>query len=198
VTWRVRSDFIRRMTAVHRTPASEEHESDAAVVQRVQGGDIEAFGVLVARYHGRCLQFAERFLGERSDAEDAVQMTFVRAWSALGRYHEQARFAAWLLTILNNECRAIANRERRHAKYVVTDEEALKRAVAREPAKSHENERLTRALARLEPLLREAFLLRHVEGLNYEEMIMTTGAGESALKMRVKRACQLLRTMLEE
>ena len=186
------------MTAADRTRASEEHESDAAVVQRVRDGNIEAFGILVTRYHGRCLLFAERFLGERADAEDAVQMTFVRAWAALDRYREQARFAAWLLTILNNECRAIASRERRHAKYVVTDEDALKRAVAREPAKSDENERLTRALAELEPLLREAFLLRHVEGLNYEEMITSTGASESALKMRVKRACDMLRIILEE
>jgi RNA polymerase sigma-70 factor (ECF subfamily) len=51
---------------------------------------------------------------------------------------------------------------------------------------------------RLEPLLREAFLLRHVEGMSYQEMVAMTGAGESALKMRVKRACEALRTFLED
>ena len=58
-------------------------------------------------------------------------------------------------------------------------------------------DRVEQALAELEPLLREAFLLRHVEGLGYGEMQSVTGAGLSALKMRVKRACDALRGKLE-
>lgn len=180
------------------SPGQDDTESDASIVRRVRAGDVDAFGGLVARYHGQCLQFAERLLGQRADAEDAVQMTFVRAWSALGRYEEQSRFVAWLFAILTNECRAIANRERRHAKHVVSDEAALSLAVAPAPRDADTPERLTRALRTLEPLIREAFLLRHVEGQSYEEMMMITGAGESALKMRVKRACDALRILLEE
>jgi RNA polymerase sigma-70 factor (ECF subfamily) len=164
----------------------------------VRAGDVDAFGGLVTRYHGRCLRFAEGALGERADAEDAVQMAFVRAYSALDRYQEQSRFGAWLFSILTNECRAIANRERRHAKHLVMDEDALSRAVAPEPRDGDQPERLARALGTLEPLIREAFLLRHVEGQSYGEMMAITGAGESALKMRVKRACDALRILLEE
>ena len=65
-------------------PGQDDTESDASIVRRVRAGDVDAFGGLVIRYHGQCLQFAERVLGERADAEDAVQMTFVRAYSALG------------------------------------------------------------------------------------------------------------------
>jgi RNA polymerase sigma-70 factor (ECF subfamily) len=54
------------------------------------------------------------------------------------------------------------------------------------------------ALARLGPDYREAFVLKHVEELSYEEMAELTGAGISALKMRVKRACEQLRTLLSE
>ena len=176
----------------------DDKESDASIVRRVRAGDVDAFGGLVVRYHGQCLQFAEHLLGERADAEDAVQMTFVRAYSALDRYEEQSRFVAWLFSILTNECRAIANRVRRHAKHVVTDDAALSRAVAPEAHDADTSERLTHALGTLEPLLREAFLLRHVEGQSYEEMMMITGARESALKMRVKRACDALRISLEE
>jgi RNA polymerase sigma-70 factor (ECF subfamily) len=179
-------------------PGPEDEESDASIVRRVRAGDVDAFGGLVARHHGQCLRFAERALGERADAEDAVQMTFLRAYSALNRYEEQSRFGAWLFSILTNECRAIANRERRHAKYIVTDEAALSRALAPEAREGDASERLTQALVTLEPLIREAFLLRHVEGQSYEEMMMITGAGESALKMRVKRACDALRILLEE
>jgi RNA polymerase sigma-70 factor, ECF subfamily len=189
------------MAAAHtvRVHASngDDQESDASVVRRVRAGDVNAFGSLVARYHGRCMRFAARVLDERADADDAVQMTFVRAYSALGRYQEQSRFVAWLFSILAKECRAISNRERRRAKHVIADEEALNRAVAHETP-DDESERLTHALGRLEPLIREAFLLRHVEEHSYKEMMLITGAGESALKMRVKRACDALRVLLEE
>jgi RNA polymerase sigma-70 factor (ECF subfamily) len=181
-----------------RAPDQDDCESDAAIVRRVLDGDIEAFGGLVERHHGRCLTYAQRFLGERADAEDAVQVMFVRAYSALGRYREESRFVGWLFAILTNECRAIASRERRHAKLLVIDEAAMNRAAAPEPVVSDDGERLTAALEMLEPLLREAFLLRHVEELSYAEMMTMTGAGESALKMRVKRACEALRARLEE
>jgi RNA polymerase sigma-70 factor (ECF subfamily) len=59
-------------------------------------------------------------------------------------------------------------------------------------------EAIDRALATLDADLREAFLLKHVEQLNYDEMAAATGLGVSALKMRVKRACDRLRVALEE
>jgi RNA polymerase sigma-70 factor, ECF subfamily len=54
------------------------------------------------------------------------------------------------------------------------------------------------ALAKLEPAQREAFLLKHVEQLSYDEMALVTGVGVSALKMRVQRACDRLQVLLED
>ena len=59
-------------------------------------------------------------------------------------------------------------------------------------------EEIARALAALPAEQREAFLLKHVEDLSYEEMSEITGVGISALKMRVKRACARLRELLQE
>ena len=59
-------------------------------------------------------------------------------------------------------------------------------------------EELDRALQRLDTDQREAFLLKHVEDLGYDEMAAVTGVGVSALKMRVKRACERLRVLLHE
>jgi RNA polymerase sigma-70 factor (ECF subfamily) len=59
-------------------------------------------------------------------------------------------------------------------------------------------EEIQRALGRLGPAHREAFLLRHVEGLEYEEMARLTGANETALRMRVKRAAERLRELLRD
>src|SRR5436853_204143 len=64
---------------------------DAADVQRVLSGDVDAYAKLVDRYYDRCARFAIRMLGNRDDAEDALQSTFLRAYRALGRYQERDR-----------------------------------------------------------------------------------------------------------
>jgi RNA polymerase sigma-70 factor, ECF subfamily len=175
------------------------NRSDAAIISRVLDGDVEAYGALVARYRERYARFAVHMLGERDDAEEALQDAFVRAYRSLGQCADPGRFDAWLFRILANRCRTAGARRARRARTFVRDEVALGGASAEHPAERHEwREEIQRALARLEPEQREAFLLKHVEDLSYEEMAALTGAGVSALKMRVKRACDRLRGLLEE
>ena len=82
---------------------------------------------------------------------------------------------------------------------VTVDEEALGAAAVGSGAAAAEwRAEIDRALALLEHDQREAFLLKHVEQLSYEEMAEVTGAGVSALKMRVKRACERLQALLGE
>jgi RNA polymerase sigma-70 factor (ECF subfamily) len=136
-------------------------------------------------------------LGNREDAEDVTQETFVRAYGALGRYDGQVAFQTWLMTILINRCRtSLQLRTRREARVVVNDAAI---AQASTPATADDfmlRETIGVAIAQLEPLQREAFLLKHVEDLSYDEMAVATGAGISALKMRVQRACERLQQLL--
>lgn len=172
--------------------------TDASIVARVLAGDENAFALLVERHYDRCLRLATHITGERADAEDVVQETFLRAFRALSSYEERERFGAWLTRILVNQCRSVL--ARRH------------RAEPREPdwlwrgdlhdvepgqERSELREDLRRALAQLPAEQREALVLRFAADLTYEEMAGTTGAGVSALKMRVRRACARLRTLLE-
>lgn len=76
--------------------------SDAELVRRSRGGDPAAFEALVDRHYPACLRYAFRMLGDRMDAEEAVQDAFVRAHRALWRYRERDQFRAWLLRILAN------------------------------------------------------------------------------------------------
>jgi RNA polymerase sigma-70 factor (ECF subfamily) len=175
------------------------NRSDAAIISRVLDGDVEAYGALVARYRERYARFAVHMLGERDDAEEALQDAFVRAYRSLGQCADPGRFDSWLFRILANRCRTAGARRARRARTFVRDDVALGAASAEHPAERREwREEIRRALGRLEPEQREAFLLKHVEDLSYEEMAALTGAGVSALKMRVKRACDRLRALLEE
>lgn len=173
--------------------------TDAAIIGRVLDGDTEAFALLVARHRDRLGRFAVHMLGNHADAEEALQDAFVRAYRSLGRCEDPERFGAWLFRILANRCRTMRGRRARRHQTFVQDEVAILTASEAHPEeRSAWREEIGAALARLEPEQREAFLLKHVEGLEYEEMAKVTGAGISALKMRVKRACDRLRAMLQE
>ena len=168
---------------------------DAADVQRVLAGDVDAYAALVDRYYDRCARYAVRMLGNRDDAEDALQATFYRA---LNRYQERDRFSAWLYRILVNQCRSVAARRAHRDRVFVREEALLLNAPDRTPNWSGEDEEFVqRVLNELDPLLREAFLLKYIDEMSYEEMSALTGVGVSALKMRVKRACDRLRDRWE-
>jgi RNA polymerase sigma-70 factor (ECF subfamily) len=177
--------------------------TDAQIVRRVLGGDTEAFRGLVDRYHDDAVRYATHLLGDHAEAEDAVQDTFLRAYRYLASYQEQDKFRAWLWRILVNRCRTrLSDRGRRPEP---RDTAVITQLVdANAAAPDHDLDRaflrdeLAQALATLPPDQREAVVLHFTEGLSYPEMSAVTGTGVSALKMRVHRACDRLRTLLSD
>jgi RNA polymerase sigma-70 factor (ECF subfamily) len=160
---------------------------------------VEVFRVLVERYRDRYARYAFHMLGNREDAEEALQDAFTRAYRSLARCEDPDRFGAWLFRILLNRCRTMGARRGRRARTFVVDEVALLEAAEEHPAEQAAwREEIDRALQRLHADQREAFLLKYVEDLGYDEMSLLTGVGVSALKMRVMRACERLRELLSE
>src|SRR5690349_23648302 len=141
----------------------------------------------MARYRLRFGRYAFHLLGNESDAEEALQDAFTLAYRSLGRCRHPERFAAWLFRILVNRCRTLGTRRGRHDARRAPLELANGIGIAHSAERDMHREEIHRGLARLVPEQREAFLLKYVEELSYEEMAELTGAGESALKMRVKR-----------
>ena len=173
--------------------------TDAQLVARVLRGEVDAFAPLVARYRDRYARYALHMLGNREDAEEALQDAFTRAYRSLARCEDPERFGAWLFRILVNRCRTTVARRNRRARTFVSDEGALHDAAEEHPADRRAwREEIERALVRLRPEQREAFLLKYVEELGYDEMSRMTGVGVSALKMRVMRACERLRELLSD
>lgn len=174
--------------------------TDAEAVAAVRAGDVDVFAVLVERYRDAYVRFAIRMLGDREDADDALQSAFVRAFRKLAACQDPDRFGAWLYRIVINECRTIGTRRGRRERRLVRGDANVEAALgADRPTDDMAlREEIERALALLHVDHREAFVLKHVEELSYEEMAEVTGLGISALKMRVKRACEHLRSLLKE
>jgi RNA polymerase sigma-70 factor, ECF subfamily len=179
---------------------SRDAATDGEIVRAVLAGDVERYAVLVARYRDRYARFAARMLGSHDAAEDAVQDALVRAFDRLADCREPEKFAGWLFLILRNRCFAERRRNQREARM---PEGAAAAVVApeRSDTRLERTERLgalERAVGTLTPEQREAFLLKHVEGMSYEEIAGLTGATVASLKMRMHRAYDRLRELMKE
>jgi RNA polymerase sigma-70 factor (ECF subfamily) len=184
--------------AEHRRYHSAE-TADAVLVRLTIDGDATAFVELVDRHSPTCLRYALRMLGSREDAEEVTQEALLRAHRALARYDGQTAFRTWLMSILINRCRtALLTRRRRTARIVLDDDAVQRASVSDATAQIALRHAIDRAVSHLDPAHREAFLLKHVEQLSYDEMAAMTGVGISALKMRVQRACERLQHLLAE
>jgi len=181
-------------------PSAALQPPDGTLVRAVLAGNVTAYGELVDRYRHAYARFAVRMLGSPEDADDALQSAFVRAFRALAQCADPDRFGVWLHRIIINECRTLAMRRDRRERRLVRADDVLEH-IAVPPRSSEEQsfrEEIEYALAQLPVDQREAFLLKYVEERSYDEIAELTGAGVSALKMRVKRACERLRELLEE
>jgi RNA polymerase sigma-70 factor, ECF subfamily len=171
--------------------------TDAEVVRAVLAGDTERYAELVGRYRDRYARYAARMLGSVDAAEDAVQDAFVRAYDRLAECRDPDKFVGWFFLILRNRCFA----ERRKNRTSAPLEAAGEIAAADQPDGAETAERrraLQRALLELTPEQREVFVLKHVEGLSYDEIAARVGTSVPSLKMRMHRAYDRLREQLKD
>ena len=174
---------------------------DAAVIARVLDGEKHDFAVLVSRYQQLLYRHAVAMVLDHEVAADMVQDAFVRAYSSLRECRNPSRFRPWLFRTLRNRCLDyLKEASRRNVRLADIAEPPMADADA-PGAIAERNElraEIVRALARLTPPLREAFVLHYVEEMPYEAMAELLDASVSALKMRVLRAREALRVALQE
>ena len=170
--------------------------ADAILVRQLAADLDAAFPALVADQQDRLFTIAVRVLGNRSDAEEAAQDAFVRAYRALAGYPSERihelRLRPWLTTIVLNVCR---NRTR--VRRVATTELAFEPAAepATDPfATRHARDVWATLLSTLPLAQRTAIVLRHVDGLSYAEMAEALGRPEGTLKAQVHRGLAALQT----
>jgi RNA polymerase sigma-70 factor (ECF subfamily) len=174
--------------------------TDAQVVRDVLSGDRDSYRILVRRYGGVLYNHAVRMVQSQDEAADLVQRAFVSGYTKLSSCRDPDRVGAWLFRILSNLAKDFV---RSHSnRHVPLEKVPEVRAGGGSPLEeAHRGElrsRLQLALGSLTPEQREAFVLKHVEGRTYEEMAAFLDVPRDSLKMRVHRAREALKTLLED
>jgi RNA polymerase sigma-70 factor (ECF subfamily) len=172
-------------------------DEDQALVDAVRGGDGDAFARLVRKYQNRVIGLAHGLLADRRDAEDVAQEAFLRAYKGLRGFRAHSSFRTWLFQIVVNTART--HRARRSSRMeTAVDEVTLESAPASERLETAvvTRDEITHALTSLPPDLREAVLLRDVEGLDYREIARTLDVPIGTVESRIFRGRERLRRAL--
>ncbi|MDB5049091.1 MAG: polymerase, sigma-24 subunit, subfamily [Fibrobacteres bacterium] len=190
------------------TPSAMEpgDEEDVQWIQAFKSGKEEGFNRLVLKHKDRIFGLCLRLLaGNRDEAEDAAQETFVKVFHGLGDFRMESRFSSWAYRIAVNTCKnRLVSRPymeaKRHRDLDAAEAEGAPSAPS--PAQVLEakgkRERIEEAIARLPEEQRTLVVLRDVEGRSYEEIGETTGLNPGTVKSRLNRGRRQLQEWLRE
>ena len=178
-------------------PQEDQIDADQVIIDRVLAGDRELFATLIGRYSDPLYRHAVGMTGSPDDAADILQNSFIKAYQHLGEV--RGRFDAWVFRIVANGCKDwLKNIRRTHLSYEEDDQPSGYETPEEELDRGELRGDLDEALSALPSSLREAFVMKHVEGRSYEEMAELLETSVGALKMRVHRAREALQKLLEE
>ncbi len=166
-------------------------------IRLARQGDADAYGRLVTRHQQTVFNIAYRVTGNRQEAEDVAQETFVKAYRALNRFDTERPFAPWLYRIATNTALNWIKRRRPEA-------ELDKETALADPSPGPEAQaiaadtsaRLRAAIAALPPNYRAAIELRHFQDLSYQEMSDALDVPISDVKSWLFRARRKLKKVL--
>jgi RNA polymerase sigma-70 factor (ECF subfamily) len=177
--------------------------SDDSLVQRAREHDLAAFEALMRRHNRRLFRVTRGVLRDSDDAQDAVQETYLRAFTRLETYQPAGKFPAWLTRIALNE--ALMMRRRSPAAMVSLDEAGNEAVAVQEATTSdapssdqfveaaHARALLEHAIDALPENFRMVFVMRAVEGLDVRETAESLGINPNTVRTRLFRAQRLLR-----
>lgn len=196
----------RRMPSEPLDRAMWEHSPDEELVDRIRGGETELYEILMRRYNRRIYRIVMSIVRNDSEAEDAMQEAYVRAYEHLGDFAGEAKFSTWLTKIAIYEAMGRMRRLARNGgSKPVSDagEDIMDRVTTsdRDPeTQAYDQELrlvLEHAIDALPDTYRMVFVLRVIEGLDVNETAAALEIGVENVKIRLHRGRALLRKELE-
>lgn len=179
---------------------------ESRLIQQAQQGSIPAFEELVRRYERSAFNLALRVLGNHADAADVAQEAFLKVYIRLGSYRGDSAFSTWLHRVVANACTDHVRRRRPACSLdqplsgpgeIRPPQWAVAADTAEEAALRHELQAEVReAVDRLPPDQRLLVVLRDLQDLTYQEIVVVTGLKLSTVKTRLHRARVALKSTL--
>ncbi len=181
-------------------PAMTEKEKDIKLVQRVQSGDKVAFELLFSKYQRRVSRLVSRFVRSDHEVEDVVQEAFIKAYRAIGSFRGDSAFYTWLYRIAVNTAKnylvSASKRPISLSQFEKDDDDGLDEDVFISDVATPESELITKEIAEtvnktmseLPSDLREAIMLREMEGLSYEDIAEAMSCPIGTVRSRIFRA----------
>lgn len=180
-------------------------KTDEEVAARVQHGDTEAFGILVARYEAKMLRYARKFVRDADDMADVVQEVFIKAYINIKSFRIAERFSPWIYRIAHNEF-INALKKKRSIPFSFFDFEAdafFPHLTAPDKTDQVSSERILKeaiekCLDQLDAKYREILVLSYFEELQYEEISDVLHIPVSTVGVRLLRAKEKLKKIYQE
>ncbi len=184
------------------TPASSTpivEDIDSACLRAIAEGDRSAFASIVERWQTRLINFFYRSVGNRADAEDLAQETFLELYRAAGRYQARGTFNAYIFTVARRRLIDSYRKSARRPLDFIDPTDFVMQQQAEESNHTREiEEAFHKALATLPDNQRDAILMLQQQGLSYDEIAEALGASLSAVKTWIHRARTHLRKVLKD
>ncbi len=172
--------------------------SDEEIAKAVQQGDVELFGVLIERFEQKMMRYARKFLFGYEDAEDMVQIIFLKAFTNIKSFDTGRSFSSWIYRIAHNEFINAIKKKKREPLSLFSFDSVFPHPAAKEETdkniKQKETiEEIEKYLGKLEPKYREPLVLFYIEELSYKEISDIMKIPTATVGVRIRRAKQKIK-----
>ena len=180
-----------------------DNATDKEIIERVKGGEKEAYALLVLKYQQRVINLISRFVKNHSDALDVSQETFIKAYRALPNFRGESAFYTWLYRIAVNTAKnhlTVQSRKITKSDYDVAEIEQIEGNMSLTEqttpesllAKDELQETILKTIENLPEDLKSAIMLREIEGLSYEEIAQVMECPVGTVRSRIFRAREMI------
>jgi len=188
-------------------------DDDNHYVSLCQGGDINAFQVLVERYQKKMLNTAYRITGDYEEACETVQEAFLSAFKAIKKFRGEAAFSTWLTGITMNHARNRLKKMRSHSHHegvsiddpietetgqIFYDHPSQEEPIIEQLEKKELQAKVQECIGTLDDEFREVLVLRDMQEFSYDEIHAILNIPEGTIKSRLFRAREALKNCLKK
>jgi RNA polymerase sigma-70 factor, ECF subfamily len=178
--------------------AKEASLSDEALASKVQNGDVEAFDVLLSRYHNKILRYGTKFLLGHQDIEDVTQEVFLKAYRFIKSFNPERRFSPWIYRIAHNEFINVGKKRKGEPLDFFDFDTFFPHPSAKDdPAKDLDEQQikniLDKCLDKLSAKYREPLVLYYLEGFDYKDIADVLKIPIATVGVRLSRAKKQLK-----